>query len=165
MTTIVVPDENELRMLERGSVFSSSDSSDDESEAKLRVLPAKHAASFFKFGEAVVKCPSEGDAIAEKVWKGSLLAAAFLTGRLPDHGDDTKMSPSNVCAGLDVLEIGCGCGLAGLAAGAAHCVGFGGAGRIPKPRCRARSAKGHVRRLRRPGPDRDRAARTASALL
>ncbi len=118
MTSTVLPDENELRMLERGSVFASSDS-EEESEAP-RVQPAKHAASVFKFGEAVVKCPSEGDAIAEKVWKGSLLAAAYVTGRLPNDGAGAQTPFVNVCAGLDVLEIGCGCGLAGLAAGIGH---------------------------------------------
>ena len=105
---------SELRMFERGNVFEASDSDDESAPAPKPVL--RQSLSCFTFGTDQCQCPSEGESLSQKVWRGSLLAAVYITGRLNEMSapNPTRL---NVCAGLDVLEIGCGCGLAGMAAG------------------------------------------------
>ena len=105
---------SELRMFERGNVFEASDSDDESAPAPKPVL--RQSVSCFTFGTDQCQCPSEGESLSQKVWRGSLLAAVYITGRLNEMSapNPTRL---NVCAGLDVLEIGCGCGLAGMAAG------------------------------------------------
>jgi predicted nicotinamide N-methyase len=74
----------------------------------------------FYFGDIRAELPADGTNMATQVWSSSLVAAALVSGCLvlePDEQNGQAQPASSALAGKQVLEVGCGRGLAGIVAG------------------------------------------------
>lgn len=90
-------------------------STTQECTRSLEQRPRPMDETKFRFGDLeVVLPPAQEVNMAQCVWKGALLTAAFVGGQL----EEISAPPTLFASGSEVLEIGCGRGLVGLVAAA-----------------------------------------------
>jgi hypothetical protein len=87
---------------------------EDHEEAKHKKV---NSYTTFTFSKVPVLISGGDGTISGKVWKGSLLAACRLLGLRcrVDHDPVLEATPYGSLEGLDVMEVGCGRALPGLA--------------------------------------------------